>query len=78
MAQLDNELDKNAITDELSVEKEEEDVKEDFDSQVFKRNIYGRYSKAKKTINVENKISSTILHPRKDFKDRIKDSLGKY
>ena len=77
IAQLENKVDNNAKIDDLSTE-ENEDTKEDFSSQVFKRNIYGRYNKSKKTINIENKISSTILHPRKDFKDRIGNSLGKY
>ena len=80
-SELDGELDTDTKIDDLSVEKEGENTKEDeedFDSQIFKRNIYGRHNKAKKAINIENKISSTILHPRKDFKDRIRNSLGKY
>ena len=79
MAQLDIRVveDIKPQIDDLSVQPEK-DIQEDFNSQVFKRNIYGRYDTSKKKISVENKISETILHPRKDFRDRIRDSLGKY
>ena len=79
MAQLDIRLGEivKSQNDSLPIE-QEEDNKEDFSSQVFKRNIYGRYDDSKKKINVENKVSKTILRPREDFKDRIKNSLGKY
>ncbi len=87
LAQLDIKVGKNMKfpIDELSTQQEEnieedvdEDIEEDVSSPSFKRDIYGRYDSSKKKINVENKILKTILRPREDFKDRIRNSLGKY
>ena len=79
VAQLDIKLGRGVKLqkDSLSTRQKRGD-REDFSSQVFKRNIYGRYDDSAKKINIENKILKTILHPREDFKDRIRNSLGKY
>ena len=43
------------------------------------RSIYGRYDDSHKiNVDIKNKVSNTILPPRKDFKDRIARSLGRY
>lgn len=43
------------------------------------RSIYGRYDDSHKvTVDIKNKVSNTILPSRKDFKDRITRSLGRY
>ena len=59
-------------------EEKKENVEEDFNSKVFKRNIYGRYDNTQRAIKIEDKVSDTVLHSREDFKDRIRNSLGKY
>ena len=76
-------------TDEVLVEVTDEDLEESIENEIQenpppkrlsqKRSIYGRYDDFDKTpFKVESRLSNTILVPRKDFRDRIKDSFEKY
>ena len=74
-------------TDEVLVEVTDEDLEESTENEIpenpprlsQKRSIYGRYDDFDKTpFKVESRLSNTILVPRKDFRDRIKDSFEKY
>ena len=77
------------VTEGVPVEVTDEDMEESIENEIQeepppkqlsqKRSIYGRYDDFDKTpFKVESRLSNTILIPRKDFKDRIKDSFEKY
>ncbi len=77
------------VTDEVLVEVTDEDLEKSIENEIpenpppkrlsQKRSIYGRYDDFDKTpFKVESRLSNTILVPRKDFRDRIKDSFEKY